>query len=208
MLRKRPQADACAQIAQNPITDPVVARAQAGEVAAWSQLYQQYFDRVFRRLCFFVGEPAVAEDLTQESFARAVTVVRSFDGRSSFATWLVGVALNVARNHLRSERAMRRAEQHLRPIAELALAPHNTVERAHLHRRHGEVLFGVLLELPENLREAFILRELEQLSTAEAAEVLDISSANVAVRVHRARELVRAALVRQGWLDAATGGGS
>lgn len=208
MLRKRPQAAARANFAQEPTIDPLVARAQAGEVAAWSQLYQRHFNKVYRRLCFFVGEPAVAEDLTQESFARAVTSVRSFDGRSSFATWLMGVALNVARNHLRSERAMRRAAEHLRPIAGLAPAADNVVERAHLKKCHGEVLFAVLLELPAHLREAFILRELEQLSTAEAAGVLEISSANVAVRVHRARELVRAALVRQGWLDAATGGAS
>ena len=188
--------------------DPLVARAQTGEVAAWSQLYQLHFDRVYRRLCFFLGEPAVAEDLTQESFARAVTIVATFDGRSSFATWLVGVVFNVARNHLRSQQAMRRAAQHLRPIAELALAPHNVVERAHLQQRHAEVLFGVLLGLPEHLREAFIVRELEQLSTAEAAAVLGISAGNVAVRVHRARELVRKELVRLGWLDPDTGGAS
>jgi len=199
MAHERPHTPARAERA-SPGIEPLVLRARAGEVAAWSQLYQQHYDRVYRRLYFFVSDAAVAEDLTQECFARAVTIVGTFDGRSSFAAWLVGVALNMARNYLRGRQARRRAEEHLRPLAELT--PRDPVERGHLRRRRSEVLFGVLLGLPENLREAFVVRELEQLSTAEAAEVLGISSNNVAVRVHRARELVRKELTRLGWLDA------
>ncbi len=182
--------------------DPLVEQARAGEVRAWAQLYQEHFDRVFRRLCFFLGEVAVAEDLTQETFARAVTTLASFDGRSSFATWLVGIALNVARNYLRSQQAMRRAEQRLRSISELTMAPRNVVDGEHLQQQRIEVLYTVLYGLPEALRSAFILRELEQLSTAEAGERLGISPGNVAVRAHRARELVRKELIRRGWVGA------
>src|SRR5687767_7965127 len=72
--------------------DDVVARARAGDLRAWSQLYQHHFDRVFRRLCHLVGQAAIAEDLTQETFARAVVALPGFDGRAALSTWLCGIA--------------------------------------------------------------------------------------------------------------------
>src|SRR5690242_8539904 len=75
----------------------LTARARAGDMRAWSQLYQQHYDRVFRRLCSFVGKAAVAEDLAQETFARAVVSLPNFDGRGAFSAWLCGIAGNVAR---------------------------------------------------------------------------------------------------------------
>ena len=65
--------------------DPVAA-ARAGDMQAWAQLYQENFDRIYRRLCYLVGRSADAEDLTHETFARAVVGLASFDGRSSFST--------------------------------------------------------------------------------------------------------------------------
>src|SRR5690606_17170972 len=108
----------------------LVERARAGDMRAWSQLYHQHFDRIFRRLCFFVGEAAVAEDLTQETFARAVAVLSSYDGRAAFSTWLFGIALNVARNFVRDRDTQRRAERRLADVE--ALRGGEDVGRAHL----------------------------------------------------------------------------
>lgn len=177
----------------------LVARARRGDLRAWSLLYQQHFDRVFRRLCHLVGQAAVAEDLTQETFARAVVALPGFDGRAALSTWLCGIANNVARNYVRDQDTRRRAEQGLADLA--ALRPDGeTVDRTHLRKLRSEALYAALARLPDHLREAFVLREVEGLSMQEAATQLGISSNNMTVRVWRAREALRRELGRLGWL--------
>lgn len=178
--------------------DELLARARAGELRAWSQLYQRHFDRVYRRLCHLVGQAAAAEDLTQETFARAVVALPRFDGRAAFSTWLCGIANNVARNWIRDQDTRRRAELRLAELA--ALRPGETTDRAHLRKQRSEALYAALARLPDHLREAFVLREVEGLSMQEAATQLGISSNNMTVRVWRAREAIRRELGRLGWL--------
>jgi RNA polymerase sigma-70 factor (ECF subfamily) len=181
-------------------SDDPVTRARAGDMRAWSLLYNRHFDRIFRRLCFFVGDAAVAEDLTQETFARAVIGLPSFDGRAAFSTWLFGIALNVARNFVRDRDTQRRAEQRLADVE--ALRPGDDGDRTQLRRAWTEALYAALAELPDGLREAFVMREIEGLSMADAAARAGVSANNMAVRVHRAREKVRQVLTRVGWLPA------
>lgn len=177
----------------------LTARARAGDLRAWSQLYQLHFDRVFRRLCHLVGQAAAAEDLTQETFARAVVALPGFDGRAALSTWLCGIANNVARNWLRDQDTRRRAEQRLAELA--ALRPGGEpIDRTHLRRVRSEVLYDALARLPDHLREAFVLREIEGLSMQEAATQAGVSSNNMTVRVWRAREAIRRELLRLGWL--------
>lgn len=178
--------------------DAVVELARGGDMRAWSELYHQYYERIFGRLCFFVGEASVAEDLAQETFARAVVVLPSFDGRAAFSTWLFGIALNVARNFIRERQTQRRAEQRLADVEALRGGP--DVARAHLQQARKAALYAALAELSEPLREAFVLRELEELSMAEAAARARVSANTMAVRVFRAREKIREALTREGWL--------
>lgn len=180
--------------------DDLVARARAGDTRAWASLYHRNFDRIFRRLCFFVGEASVAEDLTQETFARAVVGLSSFDGRASFSTWLFGIALNVARNFIRDRDTARRAEQRLADVE--ALRPGEDGDGTQLRRAWTEALYAALAELPDGLREAFVLREIEGLSMADAAARVGVSANTMAVRVHRAREKIRLELTRTGWLPA------
>ena len=185
--------------------DDPVARARAGDMRAWSLLYHRHFDRIYRRLCFFVGEASIAEDLTQETFARAVVALPGFDERAAFSTWLFGIALNVARNFVRDRDAQRRAEARLAEAE--ALRGRDDDARALQRRARTAALYTALEVLPESLREAFVLREIEGLSMAEAAAQAGISTNNMAVRVHRARERVRRELTRAGWLPGATKGG-
>lgn len=179
--------------------DDLVARARGGDMRAWSQLYQRHFDRVYRRLCHLVGQATTAEDLTQETFARAVAALSRFDGRAAFASWLCGIAANVARNYIRDQDTARRAEQRLADLA--ALGPGGeAADRAHLRRVRTRVLYDALARLPDHLREAFVLRELEELSMQEAAAQVGISTNNMTVRVCRAREALRRELEHLGWL--------
>lgn len=178
----------------------LTARARAGDMRAWSQLYQQHFDRVFRRLCHLVGQAAAAEDLTQETFARAVVALPGFDCRATLSTWLCGIANTVARNWIRDQGTQRRAEQRLADV--VALRPGDeSADLVHLRRVRTEAFYDALARLPEHLREAFVLREVEGLSMQEAAVQLGISTNNMTVRVWRAREAIRRELDRLGWLQ-------
>jgi RNA polymerase sigma-70 factor (ECF subfamily) len=147
------------------------------------------------------GIDAPVEDLVQEVFARALAGLASFDGRSTLSTWLHGIAVNLVRNFWRSSRSTETAHQRLRDIQ----AVHRPTEAAGVDRRHAQrqraqAVYAILDTLPEHLREAFVLRDLEGLSPAEAAAQLGISAGNLSVRASRARDRIRRELEAQGWL--------
>ncbi len=181
--------------------EQLVSRAATGNVEAWSQLYQQYHPRIFRHLRFMSGDSAVAEDLTQECFATAMVAIKDFHGRSSFSTWLHGIAINVFRRQRRWQKNTSKAHERLEQMAaRKASAPGHDPDRRNLQKTRAQVLYAVLDELPDNLREVFILRDLQGLSEREIAAQLSISPGNVAVRATRARARIRKELERLGWL--------
>jgi RNA polymerase sigma-70 factor (ECF subfamily) len=180
----------------------LVAAAAEGRMDAWAQLYQAHYQPVFRHLRYLAGVEAPVEDLAQEVFARALAGLRGFDGRSTFSTWLHGIGVNVVRNHWRAQKSTETAHRRLRDITEVHRPQvGGDVDRRHVQRRRAEALYAILAELPEHLREAFVLRDLEGLSPAEAAEQLGISPGNLSVRAPRARERIRQRLEVDGWLS-------
>jgi len=187
-------------------TDALVREAQAGRMEAWAALYQTHYAGVFRHTRYLAGGGASVEDLVQEVFARALVALADFDGRSAFGTWLHGIAVNVARNEWRAHRSTQTAHDRLRDMTEVAPAPSMAdLDRAHMAKQKAIVLYAVLETLPEHLREAFVLRDLQGLSPAEAGAQLGISPGNVSVRATRARERIRKALEERGWLSPAEG---
>ncbi len=184
--------------------DPeLVQRACAGDPELWAQLYQQSYAGLFRQLRYLTGDRTIAEELAQETFAQAMVSRRRYDGRKGFRPWLHGIALNVVRKHWRKQRNATRAHERLetltklkRPLAEGAGDP----DAGYLRRERGRALYAALDELPPRLREAFVLRELQGLSTAEAASQLNITTGNLAVRVTRARARLRDLLSAHGWI--------
>jgi RNA polymerase sigma-70 factor, ECF subfamily len=176
-----------------------VERARRGDVAAWSKIYEAHHPAVYRRLRYLCGDPAVAEELAQETFARAMAHHARYDGRRPFAGWLFGIALNIARKHHRKRGNTSRAMQGLRDMTPAGSA--DDPAGTHLRRERSRMLYELLDELPDRWREAFVLREIEGVSMAEAVEALGISASNVAVRVARARARIRDELVRRGWAD-------
>lgn len=179
----------------------LVAAAQAGRMEAWAALYQQHYAGVFRHTRYLAGGDTAVEDLVQEVFARALVALPDFDGRSAFPTWLHGIAVNVVRNFWRSQRSTQTAHDRFRDMTAVSATPSaGDVDRVHMAKRKAEALYAVLDTLPEHLREAFVLRDLEGLSPAEAASQLGISAGNLSVRATRARERIRHALQERGWL--------
>ncbi len=176
-------------------------------MSAWAALYEQTYEPVFRHVCYLVGDAAAAEDLVQETFARAFTSIAGFDRRASFVSWVRGIALNLVRMHWRSAATKERAHASLASLTELT--PQRTeVDPAAAHQQETRmrVLYEILAEMPEHLREVFILRELEGLSAREVGELLGITANNVGVRISRARGKIRDALQMRGWLSEGAAG--
>lgn len=180
----------------------IVERARSGDMQAWAVLYRNHFPPMVRHVRFLTGDAGLTEELVQEAFARALVKLPSFDGRAALSTWLHGIALNVVRNHWRAQRNTATAHDRLRNMhaaVDAGVAPR--LDQAHLSRKKTEALYAVLETLPENLREAFVLRDLQGNTPAEAAAKLAITPGNLSVRASRARERIRQELERLGWLN-------
>ena len=176
----------------------LLARAQAGDVGAFERLSGAYADRVFMLLLRLLGDRSEAEDVTQEVMLRAWQGITRFRGQSSYFTWLYRIAVNEANRALerRSRRPARVAigVDELQLPAPAAFDPSRQAENSELRR--------ALAELPPPLRTALVLRDVEGLSTQEAAEIAGISQAAFKSRLHQARLRVRVAIGDQALVTA------
>jgi RNA polymerase sigma-70 factor (ECF subfamily) len=177
-------------------------RCRGGDLAAWRQLYDQHFQRVYR-LVLRLGVPERdAADVCQEVFLRVHRGLERFRGEAQLATWVYRIALNEARRWGRL-RGIRQAllALYLREPRGAADGPDSALERAEGWRE----LAGVLDRLKPRLRETFVLFEVEELSLDEVSAVLGVGAETVKSRIKRARaEFER--LRRQRALTAVSGG--
>jgi len=174
----------------------VVERVLGGDVAAFELLMRRYNQRLFRVARSIVGDDAEAEDVVQQAYLSAYQHLDQFAGRSQFSTWLTRIAVYEAA-------ARRRAQHRLVSAADIDAmqfkpAKPNAADEAS-RRELGQVLAAAVDALPEELRAVVALRMIENLSTAETAECLELTPANVKTRLHRARVLLRS------WIDARIG---
>ena len=181
--------------AADPATEAeLIARAQARDVAAFEQLSGAYADRLYMLLLRLLGDRGEAEDVAQEVMLRAWRGIGHFRGRSSYFTWLYRIAMNEA-NRALEKRARRPAGVSLGPDelqlpAPAADEPSRQAEANELRM----ALSQALADLPPPLRAAIVLRDVEGLSTQEAAEIAGVSQAAFKSRLHQARLRVRAAI--------------
>ena len=178
------------------------AGGKAGDVGAFERLSGAYADRVFMLLLRLLGDRSEAEDVAQEVMLRAWQGITRFRGQSSYFTWLYRIAVNEASRALerRSRRPARVAigVDELQLPAPAALDPSRQAENSELRRALGRAL----AELPPPLRTALVLRDVEGLSTQEAAEIAGISQAAFKSRLHQARLRVRVAIGDQALVTA------
>ncbi len=172
----------------------LLARAQAGDVSAFERLSSAYADRVFMLLLRLLGDRSEAEDVAQEVMLRAWQGISRFQGRSSYFTWLYRIAVNEA-NRALEKKARRPAgvsigAHELQLPASPAHDPSRQAENSELRLALGRAL----AELPPVLRTAIVLRDVEGLSTQEAAEIAGVGQAAFKSRLHQARLRVRAAI--------------
>lgn len=173
----------------------LVARVQAGDKAAFNVLVLKYQHRVLKLVGRFVNDPAEAEDVAQEAFLKAYRALGSFRGDSAFYTWLYRIAINTAKNALVSNRRrlvdfdldLQDPDQYERHAK---LKEADTPEAVALTDEIREVVESALEQLPEDLRTAIVLRELEGLSYEEIAQAMDCPVGTVRSRIFRAREAI------------------
>lgn len=173
--------------------DELVALAAAGRRDAFEQLVRRHADHLYAVIVRFTGDPGEAEEVVQESFLRAWRGVGRFERRSQFFTWLYRIGLNEAKR-----RAGRRPPGDPLSVEEGALAQtadlrHAPEPRAEQHDLRAE-LERAVRALPEAYRAPLILRDVEGLSTEQAAEIMGLREAAFKSRLHRARLRVRDAV--------------
>ena len=173
----------------------LVERVQKGDKAAFDLLVRKYQHRVLKLVSRFVNDAAEAEDVAQEAFLKAYRALPAFRGDSAFYTWLYRIAINTAKNTLVSNRRrpvdfdldLQDPEQHDR---QARLKEADTPEGVLLTDEIRNVVEDALEQLPEDLRKAIVLRELEGLSYEEIAEAMDCPVGTVRSRIFRAREAI------------------
>jgi RNA polymerase sigma-70 factor (ECF subfamily) len=178
------------------IDQQLVERAQRGDKHAFELLVVKYQRRLGRLISRFVRNAGEAEDVTQEAFIKAYRALPAFRGDSAFYTWLYRIGINTAKNHLLAQG--RRAPTSTPFDAEEAeafedaalLHEVSTPENELMSKQVVEVVNASLQQLPEDLRTALTLREIEGLSYEEIAAVMNCPIGTVRSRIFRAREVV------------------
>jgi len=178
------------------IDQQLVARAQRGDKQAFELLVIKYQRKLGRLLSRWVRDPAEVEDVTQEAFIKAYRALPSFRGESAFYTWLYRIAINTAKNYLVA--LGRRAPTTTEFDNEEAegfedaeqLRDNNTPESELEGKQIAAVVNKAMEALPEDLRTAITLREIEGLSYDEIASVMNCPIGTVRSRIFRAREAI------------------
>ena len=175
----------------------LVARVQRGDQQAFNLLVEKYQRKLARLLQRLIRDPAEVEDVTQETFIRAYRALPAFRGDSAFYTWLYRIGVNTAKNHLIA--MGRRAptttgvepdEAEGREEAAESLRDINTPDRVLMSKEIAETVNAAIGELPEELRTAIQLRELDGLTYEEISAIMECPIGTVRSRIFRAREAI------------------
>jgi RNA polymerase sigma-70 factor (ECF subfamily) len=168
----------------------LVQRIIGGEKELYALLIRKYNQRIFRTTRALLKTDHEAEDVVQQAYVRAYSSLSLFRGESSFATWITRICINEAR--MRARKTSK--HPHVALVEGRATTDMkdeaDTPEEAASRQELGALLEGHIESLPENLRIVFVLREVEELTTDETSDVLQISPEAVRVRLHRARKLL------------------
>ncbi len=178
------------------IDQQLVERVQRGDKQAFGLLVSKYQRKLARLLSRMIRDQAEVEDVTQEAFIKAYRALPSFRGDSAFYTWLYRIGINTAKNYLVSKgrRAPTSTEIELEDAEQYSegdlLRDADTPERLLHTRQIGETVEAAMADLPEDLRTAITLREIEGLSYEEIASVMNCPIGTVRSRIFRAREAI------------------
>ena len=187
-----------AATSQEPLSDEeVVVRVLAGETGMFEVVMRRHNQRLYSVARAILRNDGEAEDVMQDAYVRAYEHLNQFAGRAKFSTWLTRIAVHEA---LARQRRGNRYQE-LEPMSEregdpmdrfASLTPNPEQQASNSEIRR--LLEEAVDNLPDSYRTVFMLRDIEEMSTTDAADVLEITEENVKVRLHRARALLRKSL--------------
>ena len=194
-----------AATSQDPLSDEeVVTRVLAGETGMFEIIMRRHNQRLYRVARAILRNDSEAEDVMQDAYVRAYEHLDQFAGRAKFATWLTRIAVHEAlARQLRGNRYQEletmseREGDPMDRFASLAPDPEQQASNSEVRR----LLEEAVEKLPDAYRTIFILRDVEDVSTTDAAEVLEITQDNVKVRLHRTRALLRKSLYARAGME-------
>jgi RNA polymerase sigma-70 factor (ECF subfamily) len=186
-------------VSDREVDQQLVERAQRGDKLAFELLVSKYERKLQRLLSRLVRDPAEVEDVAQEAFIKAYRALPTFRGDSAFYTWLYRIGINTAKNHLAAQG---------RKVPALSDLPGeegdedggalgrdaNTPEDELMSRQVAETVNAAMQALPEELRSAIMLREIEGMSYEDIAAMMNCPIGTVRSRIFRAREAIAAQL--------------
>lgn len=173
--------------------EEIVRRVLEGETALYEIIMRRHNQRLYRAARAILRDDSEAEDVLQDTYVRAYQHLGQFAGRAKFSTWLTRIAVHEALARVarrgRMEEIDARDQDGMEAIVLESKMPDPELQAARSEASH--LLEEAILALPEGYRAVLMLRDVEEMNTAEAAEVLDMTEENVKVRLHRARALLR-----------------
>ena len=191
----RPDAVEHARMSEAQVDQLLVERVQKGDKPAFDLLISKYQHRIVSLVTRYVSDTSEALDVSQEAFIKAYRAIGNFRGDSAFYTWLYRIAINTAKNWLVAQK--RRpplsdidavdAEQY---DIESRLKDRATPENELLREEISETVFRTIAELPDDLRTAIMLREIEGMSYEEIATTMECPIGTVRSRIFRARQAI------------------
>jgi RNA polymerase sigma-70 factor (ECF subfamily) len=193
-----------------PVTAPLsdrelVARLQAGDRTAFRELVRRHQDKVYRLALRLTRDESRAQDAMQDAFLQVFRKIGQFQEQSAFTTWLYRITVNAALMRMRSEKrhnetSLDEASPRYNDSGEIAEPVDDwssAVDDEAANRELAKHAAVAVDALPETYRSVFVLRELEDLSTEEVANILDLTVPTVKTRLHRARLALRKALAER-----------
>jgi RNA polymerase sigma-70 factor (ECF subfamily) len=189
------EGERVASMGEQTTDQDLVARVQAGDKRAFDLLVLKYQNRIVKLVSRFVHDPMEAQDVTQEAFIKAYRAIGSFRGDSAFYTWLYRIASNAAKNFLVAQNRrppamgvdVMEAEQY---AVDTRLKETDTPESMMVTDELKQVIFKAIEALPDDLREAITLREMECMSYEDIAVVMGCPVGTVRSRIFRARDAI------------------
>jgi RNA polymerase sigma-70 factor, ECF subfamily len=180
--------------------EPIVREVQAGRSQAFAELVSRHKDRVYAIMLRLVGDPDAAEELAHESFVNAWRGIGGFRGHALFGTWIVQIAIHLARDRMRERRRIRTVsldEMLEKSTDDSVLADMHGARDPLLEISDRDMLRrlkAALGELPHSYREVFVLHHIEDVPYEEIASMTGDSVGSLKVRAHRARKLLKEAM--------------
>ena len=170
--------------------EEIIGRVLSGEKYMYELLIRRFNTRLYRICMSIVNDDMEAEDVMQTAYINAYLNLSGFQGKASFATWLTRILINESLLH--NKKKLRRQQLATTEVTEKG--HNNTPLKEMMNKELKEMLEEAVAKLPEKYRMVFVMREVQELSTSETMEILNIGESNVKIRLARAKEMLRTEL--------------